>query len=227
MGPWAAQVVGGSPRNSWSWDSVGFEVLSYPNHSMIPWNHYHHIWQNESDSFHTASTIIRHKKKCCHVTKQPCKSDFLGDFSSLNNDQLNHSRRWEDVLFLLWSISNFSTLGAFSLESNKEVCAYSCCWKLQHHNAMLLSLFSWYPFPFLGHPFDPRFLVNNAVCNVICTITYGERFDYGDKTFKKLLTLFENSLNEEAGFLPQVIQKHILFCETLPSSLESTVFPLF
>lgn len=54
---------------------------------------------------------------------------------------------------------------------------------------------------------------------MICTITYGERFDYGDKTFKKLLTLFENSLNEEAGFLPQVIQKHILFCETLPSSL--------
>ncbi|NP_001182486.1 cytochrome P450 2D49 [Gallus gallus] len=56
-----------------------------------------------------------------------------------------------------------------------------------------------------GHPFDPRFLVNNAVCNVICTITYGERFDYGDKTFKKLLTLFENSLNEEAGFLPQLL----------------------
>lgn len=165
MGPWAAQVVGGSPRNSWSWDSVGFEVISYPNHSMIPWNHYHHIWQNESDSFHTASTIIRHKKKCCHVTKQPCKSDFLGDFSSLNNDQLNHSRRWEDVLFLLWSISNFSTLGAFSLESNKEVCAYSCCWKLQHHNAMLLSLFSWYPFPFLGHLFSYLWLFS-VLCYV-------------------------------------------------------------
>ncbi|NXI54422.1 CP2DH protein, partial [Chloroceryle aenea] len=56
-----------------------------------------------------------------------------------------------------------------------------------------------------GCPFDLRFLVNNAVCNVICTIVYGERFDYGDETFKKLLYLFENSLNEEAGFLTQLL----------------------
>ncbi|XP_076192751.1 cytochrome P450 2D6 isoform X2 [Aptenodytes patagonicus] len=54
-----------------------------------------------------------------------------------------------------------------------------------------------------GCPFDLRVLVNNAVCNVICTTIYGERFNYGDETFKKLLHLFENSLNEEAGFLPQ------------------------
>ncbi|NXD79487.1 CP2DH protein, partial [Halcyon senegalensis] len=56
-----------------------------------------------------------------------------------------------------------------------------------------------------GRPFDLRFLVNNAVCNVICTTVYGERFDYGDQTFKKLLHLFENSLNEEAGFLTQLL----------------------
>ncbi|XP_074758697.1 cytochrome P450 2D6 [Athene noctua] len=56
-----------------------------------------------------------------------------------------------------------------------------------------------------GRPFDLRFLVNNAVCNVICTTVYGERFDYGDETFKKLIHLFENSLNEEAGFLPQLL----------------------
>ncbi|NXE53569.1 CP2DH protein, partial [Casuarius casuarius] len=56
-----------------------------------------------------------------------------------------------------------------------------------------------------GRPFDPRFLVNNAVCNVICTTIYGERFDYGDKTFKRLIHLFENFLNEETGFLPQLL----------------------
>ncbi|KFQ44260.1 Cytochrome P450 2D3, partial [Nestor notabilis] len=56
-----------------------------------------------------------------------------------------------------------------------------------------------------GRPFDLRFLVNNAVCNVICTIVYGERFSYGDETFKKLLRLFENILNEETGFLPQIL----------------------
>ncbi|NXT77592.1 CP2DK protein, partial [Zapornia atra] len=56
-----------------------------------------------------------------------------------------------------------------------------------------------------GHPFDLRFLVNNAVCNVICTTIYGDRFNYGDETFKKLLRVFENSLNDEAGFLPQLL----------------------
>ncbi|KAF1496537.1 Cytochrome P450 2D17, partial [Pygoscelis antarcticus] len=56
-----------------------------------------------------------------------------------------------------------------------------------------------------GCPFNLRFLVNNAVCNVICTTIYGERFNYGDETFKKLLHLFENSLNEETGFLPQLL----------------------
>lgn len=81
---------------------------------------------------------------------------------------------------------------------------------------VLLSFIAWSPFPFLGCPFDLRFLVNNAVCNVICTTIYGERFDYGDVTFKKLLHLFENSLNEEAGFLPQVNQDLNMFCKKLP-----------
>ncbi|XP_009577930.1 PREDICTED: cytochrome P450 2D17 [Fulmarus glacialis] len=58
-----------------------------------------------------------------------------------------------------------------------------------------------------GRPLDLRFLVNNAVCNVICSTIYGERFDYGDETFNKLLHLFENSLNEEAGFLPQLLNE--------------------
>lgn len=52
---------------------------------------------------------------------------------------------------------------------------------------------------------------------MICTITYGERFEYGDETFKKLLTLFENSLNEEVGLLAEVTRKHIMFCKTLTS----------
>ncbi|NXF36884.1 CP2DH protein, partial [Nyctibius bracteatus] len=56
-----------------------------------------------------------------------------------------------------------------------------------------------------GRPFDLRFFVNKAVCNVICTTVYGERFNYSDETFKKLLMLFENSMNEEGGFLPQLL----------------------
>ncbi|NXP14729.1 CP2D3 protein, partial [Thinocorus orbignyianus] len=56
-----------------------------------------------------------------------------------------------------------------------------------------------------GRSFDLRYKVNNAVCNVICTTVFGDRFDYGDETFKKLLHVLENSMNDEAGFLPQLL----------------------
>ncbi|XP_027578437.2 cytochrome P450 2D17 [Pipra filicauda] len=56
-----------------------------------------------------------------------------------------------------------------------------------------------------GHSFNVHAPVNNAVCNVICTIVFGERFDYNDETFHKLLSFFENFLKEETGFLPQLL----------------------
>ncbi|XP_069089270.1 cytochrome P450 2D14-like [Pleurodeles waltl] len=55
-----------------------------------------------------------------------------------------------------------------------------------------------------GHPFDPHFVINNAVSNVICSITFGDRFEYVDNKFRRLLHLFEESLKAETGFLPQV-----------------------
>ena len=38
-----------------------------------------------------------------------------------------------------------------------------------------------------GKPFDPVHLVNNAISNIICTISYGQRYDYNDPTFRDLL----------------------------------------
>ncbi|KFP81064.1 Cytochrome P450 2D20, partial [Acanthisitta chloris] len=58
-----------------------------------------------------------------------------------------------------------------------------------------------------GHSLDLHFLINNAVCNVICTIVFGERFNYSDETFVKLLRLLENSLKEQTGFLPQLLNE--------------------
>lgn len=54
---------------------------------------------------------------------------------------------------------------------------------------------------------------------MICSIVFGDRFDYGDETFKKLSELFQNSLNEEGGFLPQV--------RSCPLLLEQFVFSSF
>ncbi|XP_030063528.1 cytochrome P450 2D15 isoform X2 [Microcaecilia unicolor] len=54
-----------------------------------------------------------------------------------------------------------------------------------------------------SRPFDPHFIINNAVSNVICSITFGDRFEYTDEKFQKLLHLFEESMKLATGFLPQ------------------------
>nr|DBA19427.1 TPA: hypothetical protein GDO54_015265 [Pyxicephalus adspersus] len=38
-----------------------------------------------------------------------------------------------------------------------------------------------------GKPFDPDLIINSAVSNVICSIIFGERFDYDDPVFQKLV----------------------------------------
>ncbi|XP_069500519.1 cytochrome P450 2C18-like [Ambystoma mexicanum] len=39
-----------------------------------------------------------------------------------------------------------------------------------------------------GIPFDPTFVFGNAVSNIICSIVFGNRYDYEDKKFLALLT---------------------------------------
>ncbi|XP_020848775.1 cytochrome P450 2J2-like isoform X2 [Phascolarctos cinereus] len=38
-----------------------------------------------------------------------------------------------------------------------------------------------------AQPFDPHFQINNAVSNIICSITFGHRFEYHDSWFRELL----------------------------------------
>ncbi|XP_027708656.1 cytochrome P450 2J2-like [Vombatus ursinus] len=38
-----------------------------------------------------------------------------------------------------------------------------------------------------GQPFDPHFQINNAVSNIICSITFGHRYEYHDSQFQELL----------------------------------------
>ncbi|XP_054547514.1 cytochrome P450 2J2-like [Talpa occidentalis] len=42
-----------------------------------------------------------------------------------------------------------------------------------------------------AQPFDPHFKINNAVSNIICTVTFGERFEYQDDQFQELLRLLD------------------------------------
>uniref|UniRef100_A0A674IQD7 Cytochrome P450 2D15 n=1 Tax=Terrapene triunguis TaxID=2587831 RepID=A0A674IQD7_9SAUR len=56
-----------------------------------------------------------------------------------------------------------------------------------------------------GHPFNPRFLINSAVGNVMCSLTFGNRFEYNDEKFQRMLHLIEEAFNIGAGIMSQVI----------------------
>ncbi|MBN3304571.1 CP2J6 protein, partial [Amia calva] len=44
-----------------------------------------------------------------------------------------------------------------------------------------------------GKSFDPHFILNNAVSNIICSMVFGHRFEYSDNHFQKLLKLLSES----------------------------------
>uniref|UniRef100_H0WQM3 Cytochrome P450 n=1 Tax=Otolemur garnettii TaxID=30611 RepID=H0WQM3_OTOGA len=56
-----------------------------------------------------------------------------------------------------------------------------------------------------GRPFGPTESLNKAVTNVIASLTYGRRFEYDDPRFLRLLTLMDEILPEQSGFLIQVL----------------------
>nr|XP_019574892.1 PREDICTED: cytochrome P450 2J2-like [Rhinolophus sinicus] len=45
-----------------------------------------------------------------------------------------------------------------------------------------------------GQPFNPHFKINSAVSNIICSITFGERFEYQDDQFQEMLRLLDEVL---------------------------------
>ncbi|KAM5152298.1 cytochrome P450 2K1-like [Mantella aurantiaca] len=45
-----------------------------------------------------------------------------------------------------------------------------------------------------GHPFDTELIMNCATSNVICSIIFGERFEYNDSTFKSLVRILGENM---------------------------------
>ncbi|XP_042299556.1 cytochrome P450 2C42-like isoform X2 [Sceloporus undulatus] len=45
-----------------------------------------------------------------------------------------------------------------------------------------------------GHPFDPTTHLNQAVANIICSVVFGNRFEYEDEKFTALLNLISQAL---------------------------------
>ncbi|KAM6124147.1 cytochrome P450 2J2-like [Pterocles gutturalis] len=67
-----------------------------------------------------------------------------------------------------------------------------------------------------GQPFDPHYKINNAVSNIICSITFGNRFDYHDNRFQELLHSLAETLLLIGSFWGQVYNAFPLVARCIP-----------
>ncbi|KAK2527659.1 hypothetical protein Q9233_007815 [Columba guinea] len=64
-------------------------------------------------------------------------------------------------------------------------------------------------------PFDPTYLLSCAVSNIICSIVFGNRFDYRDSEFLELLRLMNESFREistpwaQVYDMPETLMQHM------------------
>ncbi|XP_077133715.1 cytochrome P450 2D14-like [Ranitomeya variabilis] len=74
--------------------------------------------------------------------------------------------------------------------------------------------------------FDPILLINNASSNVICSLAFGERFEYNDGKFKRLLLLYNASLKAKSGLLGQILEE-IPFLTHIPWLIDRVMKPQY
>lgn len=105
---------------------------------------------------------------------------------------IGYGKSWrEQRRFTLTTLRNFG-MGKKSLEERVAEEALCLCAAFKSHN---------------GLPFDPHYLIDNAVSNVICSIAFGDRFEYDDVKFQKLLHLLDAALQNDSGFLAQILNE--------------------
>ncbi|KAG3283280.1 cytochrome P450 2J2-like [Ictidomys tridecemlineatus] len=128
---------------------------------------------------------------------------FRGNGLIMSNGQIWKEQR----RFTLTTLRNFG-LGRKSLEERIQEEAYHLVEAIKEEN---------------GQPFNPHFKINNAVSNIICSITFGERFEYQDAQFQELLKLLDEvTFLEASRFLTHFTDKNAssfdeenLICSTL------------
>uniref|UniRef100_A0A8C5NJ58 CP2J2 protein n=1 Tax=Junco hyemalis TaxID=40217 RepID=A0A8C5NJ58_JUNHY len=67
-----------------------------------------------------------------------------------------------------------------------------------------------------GQPFDPHYKINSAVSNIICSITFGSRFDYHDNRFQELLHSLAETLLLIGSFWGQLYNAFPVIMRWLP-----------
>uniref|UniRef100_A0A8C6IKQ9 unspecific monooxygenase n=1 Tax=Mus spicilegus TaxID=10103 RepID=A0A8C6IKQ9_MUSSI len=69
-----------------------------------------------------------------------------------------------------------------------------------------------------GKPFNPHFSINNAVSNIICSVTFGERFDYHDSRFQEMLRLLDEVMYLETTMISQLYNIFPWIMKYIPGS---------
>ncbi|XP_032969242.1 cytochrome P450 2J2-like [Rhinolophus ferrumequinum] len=89
---------------------------------------------------------------------------------------MSNGQAWkEQRRFTLTTLRNFG-LGKRSLEERIQEETHHLNQTIKEEN---------------GQPFNPHFQINSAVSNIICSITFGERFEYQDDQFQEMLRLLD------------------------------------
>uniref|UniRef100_A0A8C5PTE1 Cytochrome P450 n=1 Tax=Leptobrachium leishanense TaxID=445787 RepID=A0A8C5PTE1_9ANUR len=129
------------------------------------------------------------------VTKSEGTSDRpptpIFDYLGFNNGIAfsNYNKHWKERRrFTLSTLRDFG-MGKKSIEERvREEAGYLCA-AFQEKR---------------GREFDPFHLLNNAVSNIICSIIFGDRFEYDSKTFQKLIGLLRDMFEMESGIMPML-----------------------
>eukprot|EP00076_Gallus_gallus_P004876 NP_001316410.1 cytochrome P450 2J23 [Gallus gallus] len=74
-----------------------------------------------------------------------------------------------------------------------------------------------------GNPFNPHLKINNAVSNIICSVTFGNRFEYHDENFQTLLRLMDETVTLHEKIMSQLYNAFPSIVKYLPGS-HQTIF---
>ncbi|XP_066287492.1 cytochrome P450 2J4-like [Branchiostoma lanceolatum] len=80
-----------------------------------------------------------------------------------------------------------------------------------------------------GQPFDVKVMLQNAVCNVICSIVFGDRFEYGDPDFLRLVGLLNAVVEAKPTFSDALSMLHPVFrhLRLSRSSMQGKIVKMF